>query len=112
MENSIIKRMIFVLPVLLLFSCGDDNNTETTISKVYVKESWSDEINEVDLSIPVTLPLNREDAELINEECGCSCSGTLRRVDDEWVLDCCPEFPDCEIQIDVNTGEVTCDYFG
>ena len=112
MRNIVSGKIIFVLLILLIFSCANDDDTVETISIIYVYESWGDEEIKIELSVPVTLPLNQEDAELIINECGCSCSGTLNLVDEEWVLGCCEEYPDCDIRIDVYTGDVECNYYG
>lgn len=67
----------------------------------------------VQLSRPVSLPLNQADAILIQEESGCGCFGTeLSLEDGYWTSQCCDAYPDCRIRIHQATGQVECDLFG
>ncbi len=112
MKNKIFSILLIVSFFLILNGCSNGNSSTDKLSKIYLSESWNDEIIEINLSRPLTLPLNKEDPSLIRDESGCTCTGELKLVDDVWIIDCCLDYPDCEIKIDVNTGEVMCNYFG
>jgi len=71
---------------------------------------WGDET--IILSRPVTFPLNETDAYLISTESDCLCDGQLTLQDGYWIFYCCDEYPDCEIRINQNNGEVFCSHFG
>lgn len=64
------------------------------------------------LSNGVAAPLSKEDAALIGSESGCACSGELELDGNFWITECCNEYPDCQLKININTGEVTCLHFG
>jgi len=56
------------------------------------------------LSRPVDLPLDKGDATLIMNECGCPCRGDLEYVRGFWQY----EGADCLLRVEADTGYVYC----
>ena len=96
------SRMAFVA-LILLSSCifWDSDDLYTTAWINFDEDGLTVQIN---LSRPVTLPVDEDDATFIMMECGCACQGDLELADDYWQY----HGQGCSIRIEVSTGDVKC----
>jgi len=103
-----------MIPLIIFFTLGciesNNNLNKNQISTIEVITGAGS--SAIELSRPVTLPINQSDAYFINNESECLCNTNLTLEDDYWVGSCCEEYPDCSIKISVETGNVTCYHFG
>jgi len=124
---GIMEQETAYLSALGSAGCIDHHGTELTIESgggtrlhfaarlietVHVSINFGMDEYDVQLSHPVKAPLQKEDAMLIMQECGCVCTGEPYMKDDAWYYDCCDEYPDCSISIDPDTGTVECEWYG
>ena len=100
-----------VLLSILIISC-----TSTEVEKIdIVTVTKGGEPYNVELSRYVILPINLSDAIFIMEECYESYNTSLGEpelTDENWVFYWCPEYPDWEIKVNRNNGDVMISEFG
>ena len=107
-------KIIFslVLISLIIAGCTSTGLERISIVTVYGDVSGT---HDVELSRPVTLPINITDAVLIMEECYEPYDislGLPELFDEYWGFIYCPEYPDWGIRVNKNNGNVFIDYFG
>jgi hypothetical protein len=110
-----VKIRIFISLVLIsILLAGCDSTDVEKIDTVTVT-GYAGEPYEVELSRDVTLPINLSDAIFIMEECYepyDSSLGEPELIDENWVFYWCPEYPDWEIKVNRNNGDVMITLFG
>ncbi len=100
----------------LLYNAAGYSLDFSVMQKSSIVVTIDDQAETLELTRPVTLPINRTDANFIMTECvlktWCSCSGPLELHDGYWRHHCCDDYPNCEIKIEIATGNVVCSLFG
>jgi len=110
MKNRILISLAVI--IILLAGCSSSTDVEK-INTVTVKSD--SETYDVELSRNVTLPINLNDAIFIMEECYEFYSGSLGEpelIDENWVFQWSPEYPDFEIKVNKKNGAVSIALFG
>ncbi len=110
MKNRIIISLAVI--IILLASCSSSTDIEK-INTVTVTSG--SEPYDVELSRSVVLPINLNDAIFIMEECYEEYNASLGEpelIDENWVFYWSPEFPDFEIKVNRNNGDVIIAQFG
>ena len=110
MKNRILISLAVI--IILLASCSSSTDIEK-INTVTVTSGG--EPYDVELSRDVTLPINLSDAIFIMEECYESYNislGEPELIDENWVFFWSPEYPDFEIKVNRNNGDVIIVEFG
>ncbi len=97
------KKLLVVLFILGCTSSETINQINVTINGVR---------DEAVLSRTITLPVSEEEAEFLNNESGCLCSGELILINNSWRTSCCNDYPDCRVIIDRSSGSVYCEQYG
>ena len=114
-KKEIMKTIILLslVSISLIFTgCTSTGLERISTVTVYGDGSGT---HEVELSRPVTLPINLSDAVLIMEECYEPYDislGLPELFDEYWVFIYCFEYPDWGIRVNKNNGNVYIDYFG
>ena len=110
MKTTILLSLVLIC--LIFAGCTSTGLERISIVTVYGDGTGT---HEVELSRPVTLPINLSDAVLIMKECYEPYDislGLPELFDEYWVFICCPEYPDWGIRVNKNNGNVFIDYFG
>lgn len=90
-----------MIVLMLLVACSGSDSLSAT---AWIEMDSGGLTIRINLSHPVDLPLDEDDAALIMTECGCPCVGDLEYGRGYWQY----EGDDCRIRIEADTGYVSC----
>jgi hypothetical protein len=104
--------IILVITSILILSC-----TSTDVEKIdsVTVQGLSPEPYTVTLTHSVEIPISKSGAQFIMEECYEEYNSSLGEpelTDDNWEFYWSPEYPDYEIKVNRNNGDVTITQFG
>ena len=107
-------RILLSLALISLLIAGCTSTDVEKISTVTVS-GISPERYDVELSHSVVIPITKYGAIFIMEECYESYNSSLGEpelIDENWVFYWSPQFPDFEIKVNRNNGDVMITQFG
>ncbi|MDP8242337.1 MAG: hypothetical protein P9M09_04855 [Candidatus Celaenobacter antarcticus] len=107
-------RILISLVLMSILIAGCDSTDVEKISSVTVY-GMSPEPYELELSHSVIIPITKSSAIFIMEECYEDYSislGEPELIDENWVFFWSPEYPDFEIKVNRNNGDVSISEFG
>jgi hypothetical protein len=103
--KKIINFLILILILFLIIGCSKKEN----YTEINVDNNGIEEI--IKISKSLNFPLSYDDALLINNK-ACGCRGDLINNNEFWESYCCEDYPDCHFKVNINSGQVSCSYFG
>ncbi len=110
MKNRILISLAVI--IILLVGCSSSTDVEKINTVTVIGDG---EPYDVELSRDVTLPINLNDAIFIMEECYEPYNASLGEpelIDENWVFVWSPEYPNFEIKVNRNNGDVNISLFG